>query len=47
MRTDDFDAFFKTREEALIKLVEQAMGKPLVRGIPMIDFDDDYIEESD
>ncbi|HOI68435.1 MAG TPA: DUF262 domain-containing protein [Methanothrix sp.] len=47
MRSDDFDGFFKTREEALIKLVEQAMGKPVVRGIPMIDIDDDYHEESD
>ena len=47
MRSDDFDGFFKTREEALIKLVEQAMGKPVVRGIPIIDFDDDYKEESD
>ncbi|MEA5153605.1 GmrSD restriction endonuclease domain-containing protein [Raineyella sp.] len=31
MRTDDFDAFFAARREALVKLVEKAMGKSVQR----------------
>lgn len=32
LREDDFDAFFKVRREALISLIEGAMGKPVYRG---------------
>lgn len=32
LRGDDFDAFFKMREEALLQLIEQAMGKSITRG---------------
>lgn len=31
LRADDFDAFFDARKEAIIALVERAMGKPVVR----------------
>jgi hypothetical protein len=31
MRTDDFDAFFACRREALVQLVEKAMGKAVQR----------------
>jgi hypothetical protein len=31
MRADNFDAFFVARREALVKLVEKAMGKTVQR----------------
>lgn len=31
LRNDDFDIFFKKREEALLQRIEEAMGKPAVR----------------
>lgn len=31
LRNDDFDAFYAQREEALMKLIEQATGKPVAR----------------
>ena len=30
-RSDDFDTFFKTRQEALLNRIEKAMGKPILR----------------
>lgn len=32
-RADDFDAFFKAREEALLRRIEVAMGKPIARDV--------------
>jgi hypothetical protein len=34
LRTDNFENFLQAREELLISLVEKAMGKPVVRGLP-------------
>lgn len=31
LRVDDFEAFFDTRKEALLKAIENAMGKPVIR----------------
>jgi hypothetical protein len=31
LRSNDFDAFFAARTEALLQLVEAAMGKPAIR----------------
>lgn len=31
LRNDDFNAFFKKREEALLERIEKAMGKPIAR----------------
>lgn len=47
LRNDDFEGFFKAREEALIKMIEQAMGKPVVRGLPTVDDEDGNHGESD
>lgn len=32
-RTNDFDAFFKAREQALLRRIEAAMGKPIVQNV--------------
>ncbi len=32
LRTADFDAFFQTRTDALLRLVDVAMGKAAIRG---------------
>jgi len=32
LRSDDFSGFFEKRREALLKLVEEAMGKTIERG---------------
>lgn len=37
LRTDNFMAFFKARESALLNRIEQAMGKPIARDIPQED----------
>lgn len=54
LRADDFDAFFNSRREALSKLIENAMGKPVAREAvdrPGIDstanFEDEPEDEGD
>lgn len=37
LRLDYFDDFFKARETALLDRIEQAMGKPIARGIAVLD----------
>jgi hypothetical protein len=37
LRRDDFDAFFKARESALLDRIEHAMGKPIAREVAMPD----------
>ena len=32
LRKDNFDLFFRTRQDALLSRIEKAMGKPIVRG---------------
>jgi hypothetical protein len=39
LRADDFQEFFKAREEALLQLIEKAMGKPVVRDSTLLDED--------
>jgi hypothetical protein len=48
LRADDFEAFFASRKEALLRLVADAMGKPIVLGgeAPADDpIEDDVINE--
>lgn len=48
LRSDDFLAFFKAREKALLDRVEAAMGKPIARDLvqPEADDSEDYeVEE--
>ena len=33
LRMDDFNGFFALREAALLKLIENAMGKPIAREV--------------
>jgi len=44
IRADDFDGFFQARETALLSLIEQAMGKPVMRETvsPDLQVEDDY-----
>lgn len=43
IRSDDFEAFFTTREQALLQRIGQAMGKPIVQGaVPDYGIDEDY-----
>lgn len=50
LRRDCFDDFFKAREAALLDRIEQAMGKPIARGIVVSDgdsvdsFEDEEVE---
>jgi hypothetical protein len=37
IRTDDFEKFMESREEKFIVLIENAMGKPVVKDMPVID----------
>lgn len=37
LRTDDFDAFFQRREQALLRRIEKAMGKPIARNVAEAD----------
>ncbi len=37
LRLDYFDDFFKARETALLDRIEQAMGKPIARGVVVLD----------
>ncbi len=43
LRTDDFDTFMESREEKFISLIENAMGKPVVKDVPVVD----TLEEDD
>ena len=47
LRSDDFLAFFKAREKALLDRVEAAMGKPIARDLAQPEAEDlgDYEEE--
>ncbi len=47
LRADDFTAFFKAREKALLDRVEAAMGKPIARDIlqPVLEEANDYEDE--
>jgi hypothetical protein len=49
LRTDDFDAFFEARKEALLNLVEQTTGKSIDRvnqgAVPDLDNNEDAAEE--
>jgi len=49
LRSDDFLAFFKTREKALLDRVEAAMGKPIARDLVQPEADDqgDYEDEGE
>jgi hypothetical protein len=44
IRADDFEAFFRAREDALLSLIGQAMGKPVMRESvnPELQLEDDY-----
>ena len=44
LRTDDFEEFFRARKAALLDMIEQAMGKPVIRERVSSEFqmDDDY-----
>jgi hypothetical protein len=49
---DDFDAFFKAHESALLDRIERAMGKPIAREIVILDdngpvaFEDEELAEA-
>lgn len=47
LRTDNFDAFFKAREAALLDRIEKAMGKPIARdsALPDVSVPVEYEEE--
>lgn len=44
VRADDFEAFSARRQDALLSIIEQAMGKPVIRETvsPDLQLDDDY-----
>lgn len=45
MWCDDVESFFSAREAALLHLIEAAMGKPVVRGVPTSGEDDIELED--
>jgi len=47
LRSDDFDAFFTARSEALLSLIEDATGKAIARDVPDEADAEDLFEESD
>ena len=47
LRNDDFNNFFETRRQALIALIEQAMGKSVVRNVPDEGEDEDADEDDE
>lgn len=47
LRSDDFDAFYATRRDALIALIERAMGKTVFRGEAADEPEEDAIELDD
>jgi len=44
LSSDNFDDFYKKREEALISRIEKAMGKPVVVGIQESGFDSESVD---
>jgi hypothetical protein len=52
LRSDDFNAFFRAREEALLTAIEKAMGKPIARDVvetpspEPVDYQTEYEEEA-
>ena len=45
LRANDFEAFFRAREEALLDRIQAAIGKPIARGtVPDVPVDDDDYE---
>ncbi len=44
LRTDDFEGFFKLRQEMLLHIVEKAMGKSIERAAP--DDEDGYLDDA-
>jgi hypothetical protein len=48
LRTDDFEKFMESREENFISIIENAMGKSVVKGLPFVDTaEDDDSEDAD
>ncbi|WP_062385087.1 DUF262 domain-containing protein [Demequina iriomotensis] len=47
LRAADFDRFFEARREALVTMIEGAMGKPVLRDMEMTDRSDLVFEEAD
>ena len=47
LRNDDYDKFFEARQEALIALIEQAMGKRVVRDDPEEGDDEDEADDEE
>jgi len=48
IRFDDFNRFMEDREEKFIMLIENAMGKSVVKDVPIVDtFEDDDTEDKD
>jgi len=45
LRQDDFEAFFKARQQALLDKIEAAMGKPIARGVAGPDADATFENE--
>ena len=48
-RANDFDGFFRAREQAFLDRIEKAMGKPIARDMAEIEAPEpaDYEEEED
>ncbi len=51
LRSDSFKSFFEAREQGLLTIIEQAMGKPIAREVPvqeadLVDFESAVAEES-
>lgn len=53
LRSNDFDRFYSAREDELLRRIEHAMGKPVVRDVvddgiePVIDYEDIPVSDSD
>ncbi len=46
-RADDFEAFWKKREEALLDRIEKAIGKPIARDMPVAEAETGETEEDE
>jgi hypothetical protein len=47
LRADDFDGFFEARSRAILRRIEQVMGKPVVQGMSEPDSDDESDDDDD
>ena len=47
LRTQDFDGFYRTRKEALLGLIAQAMGKSAEQNVGLDDEEGDEVVEPD